>query len=644
MMMRKYTCTFLLLCCFQFIVFAQQYSCNYGKKSSGNIDFASPADIDKMNEYDVHFYKLDVDVERNSVYIKGNVEIHARAVKNLSAFIFQLHDTLTIDSVFINGNKFSFSRLKGIVSINITPTIAINSNIIAKIYYGGFCPQTKNSANGNGFSNSDSLQVTWSLSESFVAYEWWPCKQVLNDKADSAEIWITTDSANKAGSNGLLMNTTILPNAKKRYEWKTHYPIDYYLISVAVAKYQEYNIYAYPDGLSQPVLIQNYIYDTSVISILNLTPSFINVFSKLYGIYPFWKEKYGHCMAPINGGMEHQTMTTIGPKSAITFEVVSHELAHQWFGDYVTCGSWADIWLNEGFASYSQYVANEQLNTGYAAFLMASTMLGAKNAWGTVYVHDTLNTATLFNGPNTYMKGSVIIHMLRYEINNDSIFFLGLRNYLQAHKFSTALGTDFQSIMEQTSGKKLDSFFNQWYRGLGYPVFGVKWNQINNKLYVVFNQSTTNTATWLFKTSLDISLVDISGDSIITRVWIDSLQKVFTFDVSGKTISSIRIDTKGWVLHDVSAIVKDPLVNAINEATNDNKNVIVYPNPTNTILNISNAIGAYIEVFDISGKKLITKNIIDTNSTIDLNEIQSGFYFIRIHKNGAISNLKFVKE
>jgi aminopeptidase N len=643
-MMRKYTCTFLLLCCFHFIVYAQQYSCSYGKKSTSNIDFASPADIDKMNEYDVHFYKLDIDVERNSVYVKGNVEIHAKAVKNLSVFVFQLHDTLTIDSIFINGNKFSFTRLKGIVNVNITPSIAINSNIVAKIYYRGFCPQTKNSANGNGFSNSDSLEVTWSLSESFVAYEWWPCKQVLYDKADSAEIWITTDSANKAGSNGLLINTTILPNAKKRYEWKTHYPIDYYLISVAVAKYQEYNIYAYPDGLSQPILIQNYIYDTSVIPVLNLTPSFINVFSKLYGIYPFWKEKYGHCMAPINGGMEHQTMTTIGPKSAITFEVVSHELAHQWFGDYVTCGSWADIWLNEGFASYSQYVANEQLNTGYAPFLMASTMLGAKNAWGAVYVHDTLNTSTIFNGPNTYMKGSVIIHMLRYEINNDSIFFLGLRNYLQAHQFSTALGTDFQTIMEQTSGKKLDYFFNQWYRGLGYPVFGIKWNQINDKLYVVLNQSTTNTATWLFKTSLDISLVDSSGDSSIARVWIDSLQKVFTFDVSGKIISSIRIDTKGWVLHDVSAIIKDPLVNALNEVTNDSKNVIIYPNPAHTILTISNAIGTYIEVFDISGKKLITKNIIDANSTIDLNEIQSGFYFIRIHKNGAISNLKFVKE
>ena len=145
-----------------------------------------------------------------------------------------------------------------------------------------------------------------------------------------------------------------------RYEWKSRHPIDYYLISVSVAPYLEYLNYAHPPRPTVPVV--NYVYNQAALgnfqSEIDRTPGFIENYSALCGLYPFADEKYGHSMAPLGGGMEHQTMTT---QDGFNFTLTAHELFHQWFGDNVTCGSWEDIWLNEGFASYGEYLSLQAL-------------------------------------------------------------------------------------------------------------------------------------------------------------------------------------------------------------------------------------------------------------------------------------------
>ena len=621
---------------------AQNTFCGIAKRQIAATSFASPNDVKKMDNYDIYFYKLDVDVENNSTYISGNVSIFAKAVNTFSEFVFELHDSLKIDSVIINNSKKSFTRNSGVVSVVLGSSFSANSNVQAIIYYKGNTPQDNTAAIGNGFSNDPSLKVTWSLSESFVAYEWFPCKQVLYDKADSSEVWITTDAANKAGSNGLLKNITTLQNGKKRYEWKSKFPIDYYLISVAVAKYFVYDLYAHPVGFDS-ILIQNYLYDSLVIPAVNNTPAMIEMYSQYFGLYPFAAEKYGHSMAPINGGMEHQTMTTLGPSSAYTFDIITHELAHQWFGDLVTCGSWADIWLNEGFASYCEYVSNEKLATGNSTSWMSSAMAMAKYSWGWVYVHDTLNTSTLFDSYNSYKKGAVILHMLRYEINNDSVFFLGMRNYLKAYKYSTAVSADFQKVMEQTSGKNLNNFFTQWLYGLGYPTFSARWNVFNNYLYVNITQTTSNVAIPYFKTTLDVRVIFNSGDTTL-RVWMDSLTRNYQLNVAGKTVKGIQLDVKNWILKDVGTITHDATFNAVANLNETKSDILIYPNPANDQLNLIHANECTINVIDISGKIVLSKNISENNSTLDVSNLAKGFYFIRIEKNGTVSNLKFVKE
>jgi len=216
-------------------------------------------------DYDVRFYFLDLKVENNTVSVSGAVSMKASVVaEQLDTFAFELIDQMVIDSILVNGENFDFSRQNNEVFVPLDNPIGQGSDFETKVYYYGTPPT------GEFFSGVTSVydsawnkSVTWTLSEPFNAREWWPTKQVLSDKADSVWVFLTTSNENKAGSNGLMTNVVSLPDNKVRYEWKSRYPIAYYLISFTVADYQEYNVYAHIDGMNgDSLLIQNYIYDS----------------------------------------------------------------------------------------------------------------------------------------------------------------------------------------------------------------------------------------------------------------------------------------------------------------------------------------------------------------------------------------------
>ena len=358
---------------------AQQHPCSKIKQASAARQINLQAKMASANtllshelKYDVKFVHLDVNVERINKNISGRVKTVATVTATaLDTFMTLLHKNHVVDSVRFNGVLLSIIRQDSSVKGGLAVPLLNGASFTVNVYYHG-TPPTGGSAIGSGFSNATSPswgnQATWSLSESLVAYHWWPCKQILTDKIDSSWVFITTDSLNKAGSNGMLQNVVVVGN-KKRYEWKSRKPIAYYLISVAVAKYKEYRLYAKPQYLvNDSILIQNYIYDAALTSAnfitnqkvqLDKMPHVLEFESAMYGMYPFYKEKYGHCMAPLSGGMEHQTMTTLG---FFDYYVDAHELGHQWWGDNVTCKSWGDIWMNEGFASYTEHLVAQYLD------------------------------------------------------------------------------------------------------------------------------------------------------------------------------------------------------------------------------------------------------------------------------------------
>ncbi|MCC9168164.1 M1 family aminopeptidase [Pontibacter harenae] len=603
---------------------------------------ATPQHVQRMEQYDVTFYKLDLHLERTSTHIEGSVTTVAKLRgSRLDTFAFELHPNFEIQSVVINGTaQQDISRNDDNVTVKLASPVVSPSSVEAVISYSGIA------AIGNGFSNATEPtwenQVTWSLSQPYAAYEWWPTKQVLTDKADSVHVFVTTSADNKGGSNGVLTDVVELPEDKKRFEWKSRYPIAYYLISVAVSNYEEYLIYANPAEAPQPLPVLNYVYRGGALNRfkeeIDVTALLIETFSELFTLYPFTAEKYGHSMAPMGGGMEHQTMTT---QSTFEFTLTAHELAHQWFGDNVTCASWHDIWLNEGFASYAEYIALQRLRPASAQTWMRNAQSYALRVpYGSVFVPDTTNGGRIFDYRLSYKKAATVVHMLRFAINNDALFFQSLQNYQNEFGGGTATTADLQRVVEKTTGMDLNYFFEQWYRGDGYPVFTVEWNQEGERL-VLADRQTPSSTTPFFKTDMEYRIRTSEMDTLV-RVPHNQPTEEYLFRVRG-TVQSIEIDPNDWVLH-----FADP--------PQQNKNLevplepdeapLLYPNPTVRFVQVANL--AYTptmaEIYDSSGKLVKRLRFTGTQApSIPVHDLAAGYYILQLSNSTNQNRYSFVK-
>jgi aminopeptidase N len=599
------------------------------------------AQIAETEKYDVHFYQLDLNMTNVSTYLNGTGSIHATTKTALDSALFELFPTLNISEIRLNDVPVGFSRMGSAVKVPIN--LSANQSFKIDVDYEGTPPTAQtNPLGGSGMTAGSSPswgnKVVWSLSEPFSAFEWFPCKQSLTDKADSCAVSITVPDTCKAGSNGILEHITPLGNGQTKYDWKHRHPIDYYLISVAVAKYIEYNVYANPIGAPNPILIQNYIYDNPATlpnfqSEIDETADFLELFYERYGPYPFEDEKYGHCMAPISGGMEHQTMTSQG-----FFEktLTAHELAHQWWGNNVTCASWCDIWMNEGFASYSEYIMLENLYPGQQGPSMQQVHNNVMSqAGGSVWVLDSLNESRIFSGRLTYDKGAGIIHTLRFIINNDDLFFNGLRAFQQAFKDSTSTGIAFKEFMENYTGISLNDFFNEWYFGEGYPTYSLKWNQSGQDVAIEISHTTSKPSiTPTFTNPLAIRFARQGQADTVVRFDIHSNQDQFSIYNLGQLTGSINIDPSNWIMNQIGTISQDPNVNVGFAAISASKEIQVYPNPSQGNVQVKNLPNGLheMDVLTTSGQLIYTKNV--TNSEhIRLNDLNAGTYILHIRLN-----------
>jgi aminopeptidase N len=596
---------------------------------------AAVNDIALMNVYDVHNYHLAIAAENNTLDIIGATTIGSKIVGlGLDTFAFELHSAHNIDSVMYNGIVLPSWHVTDMGYAKMPTIIATNTLVNITIYYHGTCTQTGSSAIGYGFNTANSPSwgnsVVWSLSQPYSAYHWFACKQSLQDKADSSSVSITTSNTNKAGSNGVLVSIDSLQNNKVRYNWKSNLPIDYYLISVAIAEYVDYTIYAHPTNLpNDSIPIQNYVYNNpgalpNFKSSIDSVAKMIEYFSEKIYLYPFYKEKYGHCMAPFSGGMEHQTMTTQG---FFNLTLNAHELFHQWFGDHVTCKTWSDIFVNEGFASYGEYLILENLKSYASAQSNMSSVHRRVKAQlgGSIYFTDTTN-ARIFSSRLSYDKGAAVIHTLRYVLG-DSVFFKTLNNYQTQYAFSSASIDDFKAVAEATSGKNLSDFFNQWIYGEGYVKFDAEYTSNGNAIIIKVNQSGSVAANNIYKTPLQIKCVSTSGDTTVT---VNLTQNTHTFYIpSAKIIANIIIDPNNWILDSVVSIKKntDLLLNTNNWLL---PVVHLYPNPATTLINITADVPiTNYTIYNLLGKQ-VTSGIVPINQQINIEALAANMYFIKL--------------
>lgn len=609
--------------------------------------------IEETKKYDVHYYFLDVSLTNLVSDIAGTVEIHATANQILDSALLELFETFTITDIRVNSVSVSYNRDAQMIRIPVN--VNTSESFIIAIDYNGIPPTTgTNPMAGSGLTNMTdndyNVQVTASLSEPFSAYEWWPSKQYLGDKADSCAVYITVPNNCMAGSNGLLQNVVDLGNGSSRYEWKHNHPIAYYLISVAVAEYMEYNTYAYPIGSPAPVLIQNYIFNKPEVVVdwlnaIDSTALFMELFSALYGTYPFYDEKYGHCMAPIGGGMEHQTMTT---QQNFGKNLTAHELAHQWFGNNVTCASWADIWVNEGFATYTQYLMLEHLHPYERAQQMQNYHNAAMQYFdGQVYVDDTLSAGRIFNYRLTYAKGAAIINTMRFVINNDYLFFQGLRNFQNHFADSVATGLDVQAELENISGIDLTNVFQEWYYGEGYPTYNVKWNVSGHDLSLEIAQYPSSFwQTPLFTNPLEISFTRENMSDTTIRFEVTDLVNQYYLQHIDKITGVAAIDPYNWVINSSDTIIHDPNFIASPSSSFTIPDVEISPNPSDgAFFIVARTQGKHImKVIDSSGKLVFEKSF-DSETTFDLSNYAKGMYLVLVESEyGEKSTSKVIKK
>ena len=562
------------------------------------------------DDYDIHHLKLDLFIGNQSASFKGVAQLDCRVTAtSMPVFAFELHDTIIIDSFKLNGQLLpvqTFTNNAPVISnlvrkVTLPVALPQHSYFTAEIYYHSpdpFFPPASFQSRGLRNGAGPDGRITFTACEPYYAALWWPCKQSLQDKIDSTDIWITVPDSLKAGSQGLLRNVTNIAPSFKRYEWKSTYPIAYYLVSLAVGDYVEQSYYMHFAGSSDSMLIQNYLYHNvapGFMAEIDSTESMINYFSSILGRYPFWKEKYGHCLAPANLAMENQTMSTMGHPA------VAHELAHQWFGNNVTCGTWKDIWLNEGLATYLDLLWSEHIG-GIVPWNNYMSGLASND---TLYITDT---AYQHLPAIAYNKGAAVMRMLRNLAPHDSNFFKSLETYQSLFSGSTATTSDFQNVFESQYGFGLDTFFNQWVYLKGYPIFKVHYAQSATQTFIRLVQTSSLPAVvpYFYTTPVELLLRSQQGDTLV-RISHVSNNDVFVFNWLNTLVhpasTPVVIDPFNNIYLKRLAAVKDTSILAVTGVSK--QKLLIYPNPSSsnwTIENLSN--GQVLRLLTISGRLL----------------------------------------
>jgi aminopeptidase N len=605
--------------------------------------------------FDVKYYRCQWEVDPAVRYINGKVTTYFNMLTTGGSITVDLMNTLLVDSIKKNNIACTFTAIANTIVINFPSTVNAGTIDSVSIWYKGVPAST-----GFGsfiMSSHSSTPVMWTLSEAYGSRDWWPCKNGINDKADSIDIYITTPNIYKAASNGILQSEVAIPGNKTTAHWKHRYPITTYLICMAVTNYAVFNNSIQLGSVNLPM--QTYCYPESLSTFQADTYKVLEsmqLFHNNFGPYPFINEKYGHIQFGWGGGMEHQTATFIVNTNE---SLMAHELGHQWFGDKITCNSWEDIWLNEGFATY---LAAFNMETKYPANAL-NNRRGVINSitsqpGGFVKVQDTTNLNQIFDGRISYNKGSYLLFMLRFILGDD-VFAKAMKRYsmdpLLAYKNATT--ADFQRNLEAESGKNLTYFFDQWYRGQGYPSYQVQWSVLDtNCVKVQLNQTTSVPSSVPFF-KLPVQLTFKNATQSKTIVLDNSINgEIFTNSIGFKA-DTVLVDPGAWLVTRNNTTQKNteindgsctppPIPNSGQGALD-----IIYANalsnPQIIRLHDFKDDNAQVSVFNKLGQNVFVKKIDLLNGSAEFklpfSNWAKGVYIIKVVSGGKTITKQFLK-
>lgn len=410
--------------------------------------------------YDAQHYALDlaVDVDKNT--LSGTVTMDANATQDLSAFNLDFVG-FDISALTIDGAAAKYTRTQHELTIMPPNPLLNGTHFTTAITYSGTPTAMEDIAPGWGKYDKG----IYVASEPAAAAYWFPVNDHPLDKA-TYTFTITVPRPYIVAANGLL-KSTVDKGDQSTFTWDMAEPMASYLATVDIAKYAVQTATG-PNGLP----IRNYFPEditADETTKFTRTADMIAFFSSIYGPYPF--DAYGVVIADTALGfaLETQSLTLFGRTSTSKRssgvppeEVVAHELSHQWFGDSVSLKSWQDIWLNEGFATYSQLLWEEHVSGAQVLDnIIRSLYRGSQNVNASDGTTGKPTTATLFDNNLIYIRGALTLHALRLKVGDDA-FFKIMRTYADRYRYKNADTADFIAVANEVSGQSLQDFFDAW--------------------------------------------------------------------------------------------------------------------------------------------------------------------------------------
>lgn len=550
--------------------------CARKKSSSSAVPVVGESHTSPRHSFDVLDYALDLDLYSCFVTpfpksFRGSNTVTFRVDTALSAISLNASSaSLVIDSVRLAG--VSFTHASGMLSITLDRTYVPGESVQVRIHY------RHSNVTDNAFYTGSGMVFTDCEPEG--ARNWFPCWDRPSDKA-TTNIRVKTPASVKLGSNGRLADSVRVADSLW-YTWISRDPVATYLVVLTGKVNYNLDIVRVPLQTTPPDTLPIRFYwnsgenQTSLNNMKAKIGPMTTAFSALFGDHPFEKNGFATLNNQFQwGGMENQTLTSLCP-NCWSEMLVAHEYAHQWFGDMITCATWADIWLNEGFATYLESIWLEQ-SVGYTAYKNdvnsnAGSYLGGNPGWpiyNPSWAVTTPPNNTLFNYAMTYAKGACVLHMLRYTVG-DSLFFHAVKSYAldtTEYRHKSATTADFVQSMSQWTGQDLSWFFNQWVYQPNHPVYANLYNitpMSGGRWMVGFKARQTQPTPSFFRMPIVLRVSFASGPDTSVRFWNDVNNQVFEI-VTNRQPTAVTFDPDNDIVlrqgtTSVGATVSAPLL------------------------------------------------------------------------------------
>ena len=473
----------------------------------------------RSDTFDILKYTINLNItDFTTNTIRGNTQVKFRPkINGLNKIDLDLLK-LTVDSIEIAGTNLSYVYNDTLLRVNLPVTYTTNDTVTLTVYYQG-SPQGDPSGWGGFYFQSGyayNLGVGFEANPHVYGRVWFPCFDNFVERS-SYEFNITTNNGKIAYCNGYLAGDTTDTNGNRTRKWIMNESIPSYLASVAVGNYTQVNkVY---NGINGPVPI---ILNAAASDTAHVKSSFVNLnlalstYENHFG--PFMWNRVGYSMVPFNSGaMEHATNIaypiSFADGSLSYQSIYVHELSHHWFGDLATCRTQEDMWLNEGWAHYCEFIFTEAVS-GYSNYLSEARVNHTENMQF-LHVKEggylTLSNIpfTYTYGDHVYNKGADVAHTMRGYMG-DSLFFHSVKTYLSQHHYTDVSSTDFRDALSAASGINMTDFFNDWVFNPGWPHFSIDStvsipNGSNYNVTVYVKQKLTGAPNYFTNVPLEVT-------------------------------------------------------------------------------------------------------------------------------------------